>query len=147
MTTVIHIKTKEEFKKVLQIFNKKKWVWGSGDKPLEFINYWDYYKKETCIEYENNFRRADKEYYKKNGYKIISFKKFLKMEGIPKLSEEQTKFELIHCSEGVVKDNIKKCEGKHLQQVAYSSYHEAFTQICFGCKKIRTSLKKKEVNK
>jgi len=39
-----------------------------------------------------------------------------------------------------VKKEIKKCEGKHIQQVAYSSYHDALTQICFGCKSVRTSL-------
>ena len=43
-----------------------------------------------------------------------------------------------------VQQKIKDCEGKHIQQVAYSSYHDALTQICFGCKKIRTSLKKKD---
>jgi hypothetical protein len=53
--------------------------------------------------------------------------------------------ELEFISEGKVKDAIKECEGKHVQQIAYSSYHEAFTQICFGCNKIRTSLKKDEV--
>ena len=55
-------------------------------------------------------------------------------------------FKLLFCSEGVVKDNIKLCEGKHIQQIAYSSYHDALTQICFGCKLIRTSLKKEDVN-
>ena len=40
-----------------------------------------------------------------------------------------------------VKENISKCEGKHTQQVAYSSYHDALTQICFNCNKIRTNLK------
>jgi len=54
-------------------------------------------------------------------------------------------FELEICSEGKVKDAIKDCEGKHIQQIAYSSYHDAFTQICFGCKKIRTSLKEEEL--
>ncbi len=39
-----------------------------------------------------------------------------------------------------VKIKIKECEGKHVQQVAYSSYHDALTQICFGCGKVRTSL-------
>lgn len=53
--------------------------------------------------------------------------------------------ELIFCSEGIVKDHIKACEGNHIQQIAYSSYHDAFTQICFGCKKVRTSLKEKDV--
>ncbi|MHA1233649.1 MAG: hypothetical protein ACTSQL_01030 [Promethearchaeota archaeon] len=40
-----------------------------------------------------------------------------------------------------VEENIKLCEGKHIQQVAYSSYHNALTQVCFGCGIIRTSLK------
>lgn len=52
---------------------------------------------------------------------------------------------LIFCSEGVVKDSIKRCEGKHIQQVVYSSYHDAFTQICYGCNKVRTSLEKEEL--
>lgn len=33
-------------------------------------------------------------------------------------------------------------EEKHLQQVAYSSYHSALTQVCFTCKKIRTNIDK-----
>ena len=45
------------------------------------------------------------------------------------------------CSEKEVKIAIKKCEGIHVQQIAYSSYHDAFTQICFGCDKVRTSIK------
>lgn len=36
---------------------------------------------------------------------------------------------------------IKYCEGKHIQQTAYSTYHRALTQICFGCGAIRTMLK------
>jgi len=45
-----------------------------------------------------------------------------------------------------VKDYIKDCEGKHIQQVCYSTYHDALTQICFNCKKIRTSLSKEEID-
>jgi len=62
---------------------------------------------------------------------------------LPKVNENM---ELILSSEGKVKDAIKECEGKHIQQIAYSSYHDAFTQVCFGCKKIRTSLKKEDLN-
>jgi len=55
------------------------------------------------------------------------------------------KLELVHYNnQDFIKQCIKDCEGKHIQQVAYSSYHDALTQICFGCKKIRTSLKKKD---
>ena len=42
-----------------------------------------------------------------------------------------------------VKIHIKDCEGKHIQQVAYSSYHDALTQVCFGCNVVRTNLKLK----
>ena len=45
-----------------------------------------------------------------------------------------------------VEDNIEKCEGKHIQQVVFSTYHKALTQICFGCGVIRTSLNKEEIN-
>lgn len=40
---------------------------------------------------------------------------------------------------------IKGCEGKHIQQVVFSTYHNALTQICFGCGKIRTMLKEKDL--
>lgn len=48
-------------------------------------------------------------------------------------------------SDSQIKDEIKECEGKHIQQIAYSSYHDALTQICFGCKKIRTSIKEEDL--
>ena len=45
-------------------------------------------------------------------------------------------------TEEEVKTRIKSCQNfKHVQQVAFSTYHNAFTQICFTCDKIRTSMK------
>lgn len=36
---------------------------------------------------------------------------------------------------------IKDCQiNNHVQQVAYSTYHDCLTQVCFGCQKIRTSM-------
>jgi hypothetical protein len=35
----------------------------------------------------------------------------------------------------------KACEGRHMQQVSYSTYHQALTQVCFGCKVVRTNIK------
>jgi hypothetical protein len=43
--------------------------------------------------------------------------------------------------------HIKECEGKHKQQIAYSSYHDALTQVCFDCGVVRTNLKIKGVKK
>lgn len=40
-----------------------------------------------------------------------------------------------------VRKHIQECEGHHIQQCAYSTFHDALTQICFGCQKIRSSLK------
>ena len=40
---------------------------------------------------------------------------------------------------------IKYCEGKHIQQVVFSTYHKALTQICFGCGKVRTMLNLNDV--
>jgi hypothetical protein len=37
---------------------------------------------------------------------------------------------------------IDKCEGKHTQQAIYSTFHSALTQVCFGCKKIRSTIKR-----
>jgi hypothetical protein len=41
-----------------------------------------------------------------------------------------------------VRKHIQECEGLHRQQIAYSSFHDCLTQICFGCKKIRTNMRK-----
>jgi hypothetical protein len=50
-------------------------------------------------------------------------------------------FELEHFKEmEEVRANIQKCEGHHTQQAIYSTFHDALTQICYGCKKIRTTL-------
>ncbi len=39
-----------------------------------------------------------------------------------------------------VREQIQNCEGKHMQQVAYSTFHDALTQICYGCKTIRSNI-------
>jgi len=49
-------------------------------------------------------------------------------------------FEKLETMEDVRK-HIKKCESFHSQQVAYSSFHDCLTQICFGCQCIRSNIK------
>lgn len=41
-----------------------------------------------------------------------------------------------------VRKHIKECEGKHTQQAIYSTFHDALTQICFGCLKVRSTIKR-----
>jgi len=44
-------------------------------------------------------------------------------------------------SQEAVRKHIQECEGTHTQQAIYSTFHDALTQICYGCKKIRTTIK------
>ncbi len=39
-----------------------------------------------------------------------------------------------------VREHIRACEGKHPQTVSYSTYHDAITQVCFGCMVVRSNL-------
>jgi len=39
-----------------------------------------------------------------------------------------------------VRAHIQACEGKHTQQAIYSTFHDALTQICFGCQKVRSTI-------
>ena len=48
------------------------------------------------------------------------------------------KFEFVESQEELRK-LIQSCEGKHSQQVVYSTFHDALTQVCYGCKKVRSS--------
>ena len=50
------------------------------------------------------------------------------------ITEEALKGEVAHCQ-------IQK----HIQQVAFSTYHHALTQVCFTCKKVRTSINKEDL--
>ena len=41
---------------------------------------------------------------------------------------------------------IKSCQAKkHIQQVAFSTYHHALTQVCFTCNECRTSINEEEI--
>jgi hypothetical protein len=54
----------------------------------------------------------------------------------------QILFTYEHCeTQEEVRKHIQECEGKHTQQAIYSTFHDALTQLCFGCKKIRSTIK------
>jgi hypothetical protein len=40
-----------------------------------------------------------------------------------------------------VRKHIQECQGKHTQQAIYSTFHDGLTQVCFGCRKIRSTIK------
>ena len=46
-----------------------------------------------------------------------------------------------HCeTQEEVREHIQECEGRHTQQAIYSTFHDALTQVCFGCQKIRSTI-------
>lgn len=53
---------------------------------------------------------------------------------------KKLEFEYIESQEEVRK-NIKNCEGRHTQQAIYSTFHDALTQVCYGCLKIRSNIR------
>ena len=55
------------------------------------------------------------------------------------------KLEYEHCeSQEEVRKHIQECEGRHTQQAIYSTFHDALTQVCYGCMKIRSTIKIRE---
>lgn len=38
-----------------------------------------------------------------------------------------------------VREHIRQCEGKHVQQASYSTFMDTLTQVCYTCGKIRGS--------
>ena len=41
-----------------------------------------------------------------------------------------------------VRKHIQQCEGQHTQQAIYSTFHDCLTQICYGCLKVRSTIKR-----
>ena len=63
---------------------------------------------------------------------------------IPELTTELTKkfeYEYVEKMEEVRK-HIQECEDRHTQQAIYSTFHDALTQVCFGCKTVRSTIKR-----
>lgn len=39
-----------------------------------------------------------------------------------------------------VRAAIRGCEGRHVQQVSYSTFMDTLTQVCFTCQRIRSTI-------
>ena len=39
-----------------------------------------------------------------------------------------------------LRKQIKSCEGRHTQQAVFSTFHDALTQVCYGCLKVRSTI-------
>lgn len=74
----IQCKTKEEFKFLMELYEKREWKWYDGDKPTENIDDWDHNREKTCVNLSDKFTYSSKEYFKKQGYKIFELNEILK---------------------------------------------------------------------
>lgn len=75
----IHCKTKEQFIEVQKILFRKGW---NRIINSDVLDERDCYEEKSCILYNDKFRYRDTNQYKKRWYTIISYKEFLKMEGV-----------------------------------------------------------------
>ncbi len=56
----------------------------------------------------------------------------------PNVSELKFQYELLPQEQ--VKQHIKNCEGKHVQQAIFSTFMHTLTQVCFTCQRVRGSI-------
>lgn len=59
---------------------------------------------------------------------------------------QMNKFEYVYVEDQEdIRKHIQNCEGRHTQQAIYSTFHDALTQVCYGCLKIRTTIFRPEL--
>ena len=63
----------------------------------------------------------------------------MELETLVAADHNEFKYELLP-SVQAVRDAIAQCEGKHVQQVCYSSFMATLTQLCFTCQRIRSTV-------
>lgn len=49
-------------------------------------------------------------------------------------------YELLNSMEEV-RQHIRECEGKHVQQAIFSTFMDTLTQVCFTCGKVRSTIR------
>lgn len=82
--TVVHCKTKEEYDRLMQIYEDAGWGWCSGgEKPTEW-NAWRYADEDgRCICAKDNFGHGSLKYHREKS-KVISLSEFLSEQGLDK---------------------------------------------------------------
>lgn len=76
----INCKTKDEFKRVLEIFEEKGWTWRSGHNPLYNDHVWFILQERTYIDYHDMFGYGAVDAPGAAKKQIISFEEFLQLE-------------------------------------------------------------------
>ena len=76
---VMHCKTEKEAEEFLDVLQRNKRTWMSGDSYSQFNN-WDIYKSETCYDF-NKGRYSSREYLENEGYTVLEWEDFKVFRG------------------------------------------------------------------
>jgi hypothetical protein len=79
--TGVQCKTKDEFNRLMQIYEDAGWHWRAGQNPTEF-DCWDDEEERTCLDIHNDFRTDSISRWESHGYSVLSFTEFLRKQGI-----------------------------------------------------------------
>ncbi|MFW6272295.1 MAG: hypothetical protein ACOC2U_00760 [bacterium] len=129
MKKAINCKTKEEFEKILGIYEEKGWLWLDGEFPTHSIDKWDTYSEKTCIDYSDDFGYADTNYYLSNDFQIISFEEFLQLEGKTSKSKTRSFPRLMLVSDDISKPII---EWEKVEVIGYLGESVIYPYITYG---------------
>lgn len=76
---VINVRSPKQYDDFMKMCEEQGLKWGSEDLPTT-INHYNFYKEETCINlnYLKKLSYSDIDFFKNEGYKIITYKDFMK---------------------------------------------------------------------
>lgn len=105
----IHTPTQEELNEVLRQEERRGNNWW-GNKPMSKVNQlWELERENTCINICENLCYCRKQWYIDEGYKVISFKEYMKFRGQNKTKQmEENKMEL----KNINKKHLDKAKAK-----------------------------------
>lgn len=75
--TVVNCKTQQEFDDLMETYEKGGWRWFSADNATSKKNHWNDYREETCVRAQDNFQFCNRNFYQREGPKIITFDEFI----------------------------------------------------------------------
>lgn len=94
---VVHTKTKKEYDRLMEAYDRKGWTWAYGTKATEY-DAWSSNRGETCIYFHDKCYYASFHCHEQRSdeYTIISTEEALKRLGEPKLTTKEQVNELFN---------------------------------------------------
>jgi hypothetical protein len=84
--TVVHCKTREEFDRLMQIYQEAGWVWSNDHNPVgekyHGEHVWNIEREETCVLCIDKFGFDCCKHFLSTGFQILTLSEFLREQGI-----------------------------------------------------------------